>query len=120
MGQKEAIDIWREKTKHLSWGESQLCQNPGLEAMDEWARVMVVRFQHYLEKFRIEERRSVKKEQDRIGGMFSWIGKKVEDVYDDFIEKKPIRCYLLPEPTYWQYNDKGVLALFREYDNSPI
>lgn len=78
--------------------------------MDEWAKLQSISFQEYHERFRREEGRFFKKECERLGGMFSLADYGVENIYNDFVAKKPIKSAMLPVESFWQYDDKGELV----------
>ena len=68
------------------------------------------KFSEYRDRFQREESRDVKKEQDRIGGMFSWRGATDEKICQDFLERKPIKTCMLPVESYWVYDEKDNLV----------
>jgi hypothetical protein len=80
--------------------------------LDEYAKSVAIGFIEYHDKFRREEGRWAQREYKKAGGIFTWMGKDVTDVYDDYINKKPIESYLAPEGivSFWSYNDKGQLV----------
>lgn len=55
------------------------------EAMEEYAKQQSLLFTTFRENYQREERRRVKKEEERLGGMISWIGMPDDKIYDLFI-----------------------------------
>lgn len=82
------------------------------KAMSIHAKEKSILFIEYYEMFRREESRSFKKECDRLGGIFSFMGARPENIYNDFINRKPIKSAMFDFDTFWQYNDKDELIHF--------
>jgi hypothetical protein len=57
------------------------------KAMDEYAKQQAIAFASFRDSFKREESRQVREEQKRVGGMFSWIGRSDEEIYNQFIEQ---------------------------------
>lgn len=87
------------------------------KAMDEYAKEIAIGFIEYYEKFRREESRWWQR-QTREHGMVTWVGQEEKEIYDDFINKKPIKCYILPTDTFWQYDESGRLRHFNPQTNA--
>jgi len=84
------------------------------EAMDEYAKQEAIRFIEYNEVFRREEGRWFRKECKRLGGMFSLADYGIENIYNDFVNKKPIKSVVpedVPNTTaQWEYDENGKLT----------
>jgi len=79
-------------------------------AMATYAKQEAIAFIEYNNKFRREEGRWFKKECDKLGGMFSLADYGVENIYNDFVARKPIRSYLIPDQeTFWVFDETGKL-----------
>lgn len=74
------------------------------------SRERAIAFLEYHEKFRREEGRFFKRECDRLGGMFTLADYGVENIYNDFIAKKPIKSAILPVESFWQYDENDKLV----------
>lgn len=83
-----------------------------MHAMDEYAKQTAIGFHEYEDVFRREEGRALNRAYKAVGGIFSSVSTPIENVYDDFINKKPIKSYLAPEgiESHWYYNEKGKLV----------
>ncbi len=58
-----------------------------LESMDEYAKQMSVGFAEYRDRFQRMEKEGIKIEQDRVGGIFSWLGTSDETIYKYYLEE---------------------------------
>lgn len=56
------------------------------EAMEEYAKQQSLLFTTFRENYQREERRRVKKEEERLGGIISWIGTPDDKIYDLFLQ----------------------------------
>jgi hypothetical protein len=81
-------------------------------AMDEYTMQEAIKFVEYEQRFRKEESLSFRKECERIGGMFSMADYGVKNIYNDFKNRKPIKCHwdLGGRESQWEYNDKDELV----------
>lgn len=61
---------------------------PTFKAMDEYAKQQAIAFVVFRQDFQREESRKVREEQKRLGGMFTWVGRSDEEIYDQFIESQ--------------------------------
>lgn len=82
------------------------------KAMDIYSQQQALLFVEYRDRFKTEESRRVKKEADKLGGMFSWRGASDKNIYDLFISKTPIKSEMNQGYNY-QYNDKDELELIK-------
>jgi hypothetical protein len=57
-------------------------------AMDEYAKQQAIAFAAFRELYHREERRKVKEEENRLGGMITWSYTLDDKIYDQFIESQ--------------------------------
>ncbi len=79
--------------------------------IEGFAKKRALDFFKYYEKFRREEHTAFKRECDRLGGIFSLADYGIENIYNDFISRKPIKCVWTPTPMQWVLNEKDELEL---------
>lgn len=90
------------------------------QMLDEYAKSQAISFIEYHEKFRREEGRWAGQAYKKAGGIFSWVGEDTSKIYDAFVEKKPIKSYLIPDQeTFWQYDDNGRLIHSSDKSQQP-
>jgi len=82
--------------------ENALTNDDFVSIMKKYAKQQAIAFLPYLNRFQKEERAGVQKEYDRIG-MFSWIGRSVEQIYDDFTNLIPIKSVSMPGIEYYYH-----------------
>jgi len=58
---------------------------------------MAIKFVAYVDRFRVEDNRWFKKECDRLGGMFTYYNGSTEQIYNDFINRVPIKSQMTPD-----------------------
>lgn len=62
------------------------------ENIEEYCKKKALKFYEYHSRFRKEEGYRYKRECDRIGGAFMLADYGIGNIYDDFINRKPIKC----------------------------
>lgn len=55
---------------------------------EEYARDQALAFAIFRDNFQREERKRVREEEKRLGGMITWIGRSDEEIYAQFIESQ--------------------------------
>lgn len=58
------------------------------EAMEEYAKQQALLFCIFRDNYKKDELSRVKKEQDRLGGMFSWMSTPDDKIYDLFLKEQ--------------------------------
>jgi|SRR6185503_95561 len=105
----ECFFVWDGKEspeKYQSWIH---------DAMEKYSekksREDAIGFVEYEHMFRKEESLWFHKECERIGGMFSLADYGVENIYNDFKNKKPIKCHwdLDGRESQWEYDENNKL-----------
>jgi hypothetical protein len=81
------------------------------EAMDIYAKQVAIAFHGYEERFRKEQYIITRKAYEKAGGMFSSPGTPLESIYDDFINRKPIKCNWLGVNGQWELDENDKLNL---------
>jgi len=66
----------------------QLYHSDILSVMEQYAKQQALLFTTFRERYQKEEKERIKKEQERVGGIFSWIGTPDNIIYDKFIEQQ--------------------------------
>lgn len=81
-------------------------------AIEQYGKKIALSFYEYHNRFRREEGVWFKKECDKLGGMFSLADYGINNIYKDFLERKPIKCYWgeKDRPHQWEFNDNGELV----------
>lgn len=60
------------------------------KAMDAWAKQQALLFQKYLSRYKQEEHVRTQRMYEKAGGIVSHRSASIEDIYNDFIELRPI------------------------------
>ncbi len=58
---------------------------------------MAIKFVDYNDRYRLEFNRRFKKECDRVGGIFTTMYTSTGEVYDNFINRVPIKSEMVPD-----------------------
>lgn len=61
---------------------------PISNAMDTWAKQQAIAFAQFRDLYHREQRRKVKEEEKRLGGMITWDYSPDDYIYDQFIEQQ--------------------------------
>ncbi len=84
---KEAIwDMFMGKGDFISLSEHNKSLIKGI--LSEYAKQQAIAFAQYRDEYKREERRKVKEEEKRLGGMITWIERPDEEIYLQFIEQQ--------------------------------
>ncbi len=103
---------------HL-WNVNYATENEAVQAVaksierlvaDENKRV-ALRFFEYHNRFRKEEHVAFKRECDKLGDIFSLADYGIENIYNDYVNRKPIKCEWSPTPMQFELDENDDLKL---------
>lgn len=73
------------------------------------AKEMSIAFLEYHRRFRLEEGVWFHRECEKLGGMFSLADYGIENIYDDFVARKPIKSESMPGVVH-EFDGNGKLV----------
>lgn len=91
MNKEEAIDElkqWLKGETVLSWNASEKLASQLHEKIESYAKQQAIAFATFRDNYQREERKRVRGEEKRLGGMITWIGASDEAIYTQFIESQ--------------------------------
>ena len=101
IGSDDRVDVW---------GQEKAAKSIERLVIDENKRV-ALKFFEYHNRFRKEEHVAFKRECDKLGGIFSLADYGIENIYNDYVSRKSIKCEWSPTPMQFELDENDNLQL---------